>query len=63
MKITVIIRDPAPFILLQEPMTYRHVTFDLTEEQLAMLRLRSSGVSGGKPITEQISHCFFEGGK
>jgi hypothetical protein len=60
MKLIVIIRDPAPLIMLEEPIQHRRVEIEFTEEQLEALRLFSHGVDRGKKIYEQYSFCFIE---
>jgi hypothetical protein len=61
MKLVVIIRDPAPFLVVQEPFTYRHVEIELTDEQHKALSLKCTGRDCGRDIYEQISTCFLEG--
>ena len=60
MKLTVIICDPAPVAVLDEPCGLRRVTFDLTPYQEAQIELRETGHSCGARITEHISRCFLE---
>ena len=60
-KLVVIIRDPAPLAVLQEPVSHRKVEIELTPEQVKQIDLRETGVSCGTPIHEQISMCFLEG--
>lgn len=59
-KLRVIIRDPAPLVVLSEPVAHRSVEIELTDEQLDKLRLRNTGVSCGNPLFEDISSVFFE---
>lgn len=61
MKLIVIIRDPAPLAVLQEPVSHRRVEITLTPEQIEHLQLRQTGMSMGQPIVEQYSFCFLEG--
>lgn len=51
-KLTVIIRNNASFIHLQDDPTYRSVQIELTQEQLQKLTLRCN--------TEEINKCFIE---
>lgn len=60
MKLNVTIRNPAPMIYLQEPVSYRLVTIELTDEQAKQLTLRSVGYDMGKEIFEEYSQCFLE---
>lgn len=59
-KLTVIIRDVSPLTVLQEPVTHRTVSIELTEAQLEQLKLKCTGMNYGEPIYEDISRCFFE---
>ena len=61
MKLTVIIRDLSPMIHLQEPVSHRRVTFELTEEQEDLLKLKCTGSVGSANIFEEYSSCFIEG--
>lgn len=47
-------------IYLQEPVSYRLVTIELTDEQAKQLTLRSVGYDMGKEIFEEYSQCFLE---
>lgn len=51
-KLTVIIIDKSPLIHLNESITRRSVSIDLTVEQIAKLTL--------KHLDEEISQCFLE---
>ena len=58
--LTIIIRDPAPVPLLNEPVGLRRVTFALTPEQRAAIVLKHTGTCMGTKIHEDISACFLE---
>lgn len=58
----VIIRDAAPLAIMQEPVSHRSVSIELTDEQMERLRLHSHGSAGGAPIYEEVSLVFFEEG-
>jgi len=60
MRLTVIIRNPANFIFMQEPSTYRSVQIDLTQEQVDKLALEQVGTNCGVRVYEEIAQCFFE---
>ncbi len=60
MKLIVIIRDPSPMAVLQEPVRHRRVEIELTDEQVAALELYKTGISGGLAIHEEYSFCFLE---
>jgi len=60
MKLTIVIRDPAPLAIMDEPVGLRRVTITLTDEQCNAITLKQTGTSGGKAIHEQISACFLE---
>ena len=59
-KLIVIVRDPAPVAVLQEPVSHRRIEIELTPKQAQQIDLRETGVSCGNPIHEQISMCFLE---
>ena len=59
-KITVVITDPAPIAILNEPCTHRRVTIDLTPGQAKQLELRRTGTSSGTPIHEFYGIALFE---
>ena len=59
-QITVVIRDDNPMIHCQDSPTYRSVRITLSDEQRNMIALHCMGLSGGTPIYEVISKCFFE---
>ena len=59
-KLTVIIRNDAPMVFCGDSPSYRSVILTLTEEQLALLRLRYVGRSEGVDYYEEISKCFIE---
>lgn len=58
-KLTVIMRDESP-LFINEPVTYRRVTIDLTPGQQQQLTPREVGTSGGDTIYEQRSTTFLE---
>ncbi len=60
MKLTVIIRNPANFIFMQEPCTHRTVQIDLTSEQEEKLKMQKVGRNCGQDVYEEISQCFLE---
>ena len=60
MKLTVIIRNPAPFIFMQEPVSHRRVTILLTDWQIAKLELQHVGTSGKAKYHEEVAMCFLE---
>lgn len=58
--LTFVIRDTAPFQVLEEPVTHRTVRIDLTPEQREKLLMFATGQSGGKEIWESISCVYWE---
>ena len=60
MKIIVIIRNPAPLIFMQEPVSLRKVEIELTEEQSKKIELDHIGTEGEVKYYEEISQCFIE---
>ena len=58
--LTVVIRNEANFIFMQEPCTYRTVHIELTPEQEEQLALRYVGQTCGSKIYENVAHCFLE---
>lgn len=60
MKLTVIIRNYAPLIHMQEPVSHRSVQIELTKEQMEKLIMRRTHIDNGKDFHEEISHCFIE---
>ena len=58
--LTVIIRDDAPMIHCGDSPTYRSVSIQLTNEQIAMIALRNTHHCNGKDHFEEISKCFIE---
>jgi len=59
-KLTVIIRDDSPMLTCGDSPSYRSVGIPLTDEQLALLKLRHTCTISGEDYTEQISNCFLE---
>ena len=59
-KLTVIIRDDSPLIHCGDTPSYRHVTIDLTQEQMDAILVKATSTSMGKEIFESISKAFIE---
>ena len=59
-KLTVVIRDVMPLISMQEPVSHRTVTIELTPSQKEQLALRYRGTNCGQEVWEDISQCFME---
>ena len=59
-KLTVIIRDDAPWIHMQQSPRMRSVSILLNEYQRKQLMLAHTGKIGGKDIFEEIDRCFIE---
>jgi len=60
MKMTVIIRNDSPLLLVGDSPSYRRVTIEMTPQQEEALKLRKVGVQAGQNIYEEYSHCFLE---
>ena len=58
MKLTVIIRDPAPMVHMGESPTHRTVVIELTEEQASKIQLKKT--SNSPEMFEEISMCILE---
>jgi hypothetical protein len=59
-KLTVVIRDIAPFVHMQEAPTHRTVHIELTDQQKDLLRLSCVGQVGGRPMHEELDKAFLE---
>lgn len=58
--LTVLIRDITPLIHLNEPVSHRRVTIELTAEQQQQLKLEKVGHSLGNDIFEDYGTCLLE---
>ncbi len=58
--LTVVIRNPSPFIHMQEPPTHRTVRLVLTDEQRELLSMRWVGSSGKVQHFEEIASIIDE---
>jgi hypothetical protein len=58
--LTVIIRNDAPLIHLNDPPSHRSVRVELTPEQLDALQLNWAHTSSGIKHYESVSHAFLE---
>lgn len=56
----VILRNIAPLVHLNEPVSHRSVLIELTPEQRAQLSLQWVGSSCGRDDFEEVSKAFFE---
>lgn len=58
--VTIVIRDVAPMLCINESPVYRSVQIEFTEEQIKKLALEHTGVNCGTDIYENISMMFIE---
>ena len=58
--LTVIIRDCAPYVHMQEPLGHRAIRIELTDEQRRQLALRWTHTIGTEEGYEEVSQVILE---
>jgi len=61
-KLTFVIRDEAPFVHMQEPVSHRTVSIELTPWQMELLALKFTHSIGVNRFHEDVSSVFLEPG-
>lgn len=61
-KVTFVIRDEAPFVHMQEPVSHRTVSIELTPWQMELLALKFTHSIGVNRFHEDVSSVFLEPG-
>lgn len=59
-RLTIIIRDNSPAVHLNEPVSFRRVTIELTEDQAKQLEMKPTHSNGMNQYFEETSHAFLE---